>query len=154
MPDLETRSLLSAKSLENSQKNKCKTSHNATPLSIRPFAFSLAPCALCPFLVSAFGIPNSSRPAPAITRFAGSVFGHMPFQLPAPQGLKCSAAAVQSVGFGKIRRFAAQVAEGDPARRDAGIFAIRFPAHVFCLKSKWISRPKARVKLVLFKDER
>jgi hypothetical protein len=89
---------------------------------------------------SAFRIRNSSeqlqagrRPSPAIKRFAGSVLGYMPFQLFAPQGLKCSAAAIQGVGFGKIRRFAAQVAEGDPAGSDAGIFAIRSPAQVVFL---------------------
>jgi hypothetical protein len=39
--------------------------------------------------------------------FAGCIFGHMLFQLFAPQGLKCMAASIQGFEFGNIRPFTA-----------------------------------------------
>jgi hypothetical protein len=41
--------------------------------------------------------------------FAGGIFGDMLFQLFAPQGLKCPAAAIQRVDFGEIGKFAQQI---------------------------------------------
>jgi len=45
--------------------------------------------------------------------FAGGIFGDMLFELFAPQGLKCPAAAVQRVDFGEIGKFAQQITKSN-----------------------------------------
>ena len=45
--------------------------------------------------------------------FAGCILGDMLFELLAPQGLKRPAAAVQSVDFGEIGKFAQQITKSN-----------------------------------------
>jgi hypothetical protein len=62
---------------------------------------------------STFRIPLKPRGRSAFTKidFTGRIFGHMLFELFAPQTLKCVATTIQCFRFGKIGRFTAQIAK-------------------------------------------
>ena len=59
--------------------------------------------------------------------FTGSIFGHMFFQLFAPQGLKCPATAIQRICPGKVCMLAHQVTEIYFTGRHARVFCHIYP---------------------------
>ena len=65
--------------------------------------------------------PRSGPPL-AEGRFAGCIFGDMLFQLSTPQGLKCSATAVQGNHPGKVRMLAQQITKINLTGRYPRIF--------------------------------
>ena len=70
-------------------------------------------------------LKSRRRPPFAEDCFAGGVFGDVLFQLFAPQGLKCPAAAVQRVDFGEIGEFAQQITKSNFTGAHACVFRHR-----------------------------
>ena len=65
--------------------------------------------------------PRSRSPF-AECDFTGCIFGDMLFQFFTPQGLKCSATAIQRIHPGKVRLLAQQITENNLTGRNSRIF--------------------------------
>ncbi len=79
-------------------------------------------------------LKSGSWPTSAKLDGTGCIFGDMLIKLLTPHTLKCSATSIQGIRFGKIGKFASQIAKLHPTAGYAGILDhIQFP--ISCLST-------------------